>query len=100
MPILERNVERSFVTRMKRIGVTTIKFTPTGHVGWPDRLVLIPGGSPLFIEFKRPGEVLRERQQLVHRHLVELGYNVRTFDDADKAVNYVIGMAHLEARRG
>lgn len=45
--------------------------------GWPDRLILGPGGTIFFIEFKRDvNEDLRKLQKHVRKFLQQLGFNV------------------------
>src|SRR5690606_35937510 len=61
--ILERDVERPVAHRaLQELGVFSIKIAAAQETGYPDRLFLIPGGRPLFIEFKRPGEEPTPRQ--------------------------------------
>jgi hypothetical protein len=76
---IERRVcERAF----NELGVDNFKW---GVDGWPDRVYLMPGGRPFLIEFKRPGESLRPRQEFRIECLKLWGYNVEVHDDADRA---------------
>lgn len=70
-----------------RHGVPNLKL---GQHGWPDRLFLIPGGRPLLIEFKAPGEEPRPRQAERHRTLRKLGYDVEVHDDKAQALEAVL----------
>ena len=72
--------------------------TPQGQTGYPDRMFLIPGGRPLLIEFKLPGEEPRAKQGHIHGVLKELGYNVQVHDDYDEAMK-AIEEAVYESRR-
>src|SRR5690606_14277269 len=66
--ILDRDVERPAARRaLQELGVFSIKIAAAQETGYPDRLFLIPGGRPLFIEFKRPGERPTPRQRLIHK---------------------------------
>jgi len=69
-------------------GIHSIKLDVSGHNGHPDRLFFIPGGRPLLIEFKRPGEEVEPGsvQEYVIESLVKLGYNVQTHDSAEEAL--------------
>jgi len=88
--ILESTIERKFVDRVREeFNIETLKLELRHNAGWPDRLLLIPGGRPLFIEFKRPGEDLGTLQRYRHDVLRELGYEVRTFDRVSSAMLYV-----------
>ena len=56
----EAKVERKVCDdALKKLGVPSFKW---GVDGWPDRIFLIPGGRPFFIEFKAPGEEPNPRQ--------------------------------------
>jgi len=87
---------------LQRYGIKSIKLTPSQSTGYPDRLFFMPGGRPLFIEFKRPGEQLRPKQRYIMRQLQKLGYNVHVCDsdqDAIKVVRNCIAKLSLEPRR-
>ena len=49
--------------------------------GWPDRLVLLPGGKLAFVELKAPGEHPRPLQLRRHDQLRALGFPVFVLDD-------------------
>lgn len=44
--------------------------------GWPDRLILGPGPTVYFIEFKRVGKDAEKLQRFVHKLLRKLGLKV------------------------
>jgi len=46
--------------------------------GMPDRLCFLPGGRLYLVETKRPTGKLRLFQQVAHRGLKRLGFDVRT----------------------
>lgn len=102
--MLERTVERTACQRaLSELGVASMKLAAQGQRSWPDRLFLIPGGRPLLIEFKAPGEGPRVDQLQCHNILRMLGYQVEVCDDADDALNYIrkaLDAARLPARRG
>jgi hypothetical protein len=64
---------------------------------WPDQLFLIPGGRPLFIEFKKPGEVPTEKQAHRIKQLRDLGYDVEVCDSKEQGIACV--GAAMEAAR-
>lgn len=71
---LERNIEQGALKAVFKLGVLSIKLVGGG--GQPDRMFIIPGGRPLFIEFKRPGGVLSKTQEFTIRRLRHYGYRV------------------------
>jgi hypothetical protein len=54
-----------------------------------DRIIFLPNGRTVFLEFKREGEDLRPLQEHVHEQLRQLGFVVMVFDDAAEATRYV-----------
>jgi hypothetical protein len=72
-----------------QLGVRSLQLNLHFDAGWPDRLLLIPGGKPLFIEFKRPGEVPRPLQAQRIDTLRALGYDVSVIDDYDKGMQII-----------
>jgi len=80
---VERRVARDAVTLY---GVVSFKLTLRHNAGWPDRLFLVPGGRPLFIEFKRPGEPPNPLQWHRIATLNGLIYDVEVHDDYDAAM--------------
>lgn len=87
---LEVSIEEAAVEKIKQLfGILGLKFNTRSGNGWPDRIFLIPGGRPLFIEFKRPGKDLEPLQADVHRQLREIGYDVEAADNIPDAVDLV-----------
>lgn len=70
--------------------IVGLKLNVHGRIGWPDRCFFIPGGKPVLVEFKRPGESVGPKQAHVHRYLQALGYAIQTFDDVTAAVAFVV----------
>ena len=85
--MLEKTVEREVCRRaLLELGVSNMKLAAQGQRGWPDRLFLIPGGRPLLIEFKAPGEEPRPDQEGCIKILKLLGYAVEVHDDEHAAM--------------
>ena len=88
---LEANIERRACTRaLRELGVRSLKLNVRGQTGWPDRLFMIPGGRPLFIEFKRPGGELSARQQYMIKMIKHRGYEVQVHDTIDGAFQAIL----------
>lgn len=87
---LEKHIEGEACRQvLVRFRVRSVKFTPAGVRGYPDRFFWIPGGRPLLIEFKRPGFPLEPLQVHRHEELKELGYDVETHETVEGAVRAV-----------
>jgi len=81
---LEIEIELEFTSKVKALGCMCFKLEIKGRKGATDRLVVIPGGKVLFIEFKRPGKLhntsphqivfMRELRNINHEALVTDSY--------------------------
>lgn len=71
----ESTVENYLLARVKVL--RGLAFKMRFMRGWPDRLVLLPGGVVLFVELKRPvGGVFEPLQLRIHSKLRRLGMAV------------------------
>lgn len=87
MPVLESSIERRVCqVAATAWGLRNFKLTIEGQRGWPDRLFLIPGGRPLLIEFKRPGEKPDPLQEHRLATLKALGYDATWHNTVDGAL--------------
>lgn len=74
--MLEADIEKYLVKRVKEIGGVPYKFTSPAHRGVPDRLCVLPCGKIAFVEVKREGGVISKLQQAEHNTLRNLGHMV------------------------
>ena len=86
--VIRRDQESSLKRRVmaaavREFGLHSIRLD---HNGWNDQLILIPGGRPLFAEFKVKGEEPRVLQVRRHDTLGALGYDVVVWDDYETAM--------------
>lgn len=91
--MLERDVEAAFVRRLKKeLGLTSAKLKAISNAGWPDRMVPLPNGRVIFIEFKAPGKEynLSEHQKIVIALLRSYGIPVLVSSKANEAIEFVI----------
>lgn len=87
---LEVTIENHACRRIfEELGVTNIKLTPKGRIGYPDRLFWVRGGRPTLIEFKKVGEKPKPFQKKIHADLRKLGYNVYWTDSVQEAFDIV-----------
>lgn len=94
----ESTVENHLVRSVKAVRGLTIKLRFLR--GWPDRVVLLPGGCVVFFELKRPvGGVFEKLQMRIHQKLRTLGFVVfvcRTKDDVNTAMEELCSSATLK----
>jgi hypothetical protein len=83
--MLERDVEKALVNRVKALGGLCEKFTSPSARSVPDRIVTLPGGRVIFVELKAPGKKPTELQKRDHQRRRALGCDVRIIDNKDDA---------------
>lgn len=83
--MLERDVEKALVKRVKELGGKCEKFTSPGRRSVPDRLVTLPGGKICFVELKAPGKKPTAGQLKDHRERRALGCEVYVIDNKEDA---------------
>lgn len=92
---LENEVEGHLRRRVEEVGGVCVKFLPDFARGFPDRIVLLPGGVLVWVETKRPqGGVLSPVQKVQHVLLRRLGQRVEvvwTKDQADDLMDSLVG---------
>lgn len=85
--IRESVVENHLIKRVKEHKGFTIKVRFMR--GWPDRIVLLPGGVFLFVELKRPvGGMFEPLQERIHDKLNVLGFYVQVWNTKEQIDNY------------
>jgi hypothetical protein len=77
----EKVIEKKLRERVKKLGGLAIKFFVLSFTGFPDRIVLMPGGRIWFVEVKSTGKKPRRRQPIVIALLRKLGFEVWVIDD-------------------
>lgn len=80
----ESKIENYLKKQVEKIGGKAYKWNPTGVIGVPDRMVLLPGGKVIFVELKAPGKKLRKIQEHRAKELRELGFQVECLDTMEK----------------
>ena len=88
----EASVERSFCDRLKRSGCLVYKFISPGNNGVPDRIVITPEGSVIFVELKTEIGRLRGEQKSQIRKLKRHGQDGRVSYGADEVDQFVRGV--------
>ena len=72
------------------LGIKGSKLVTPGDTGYPDRIFWVPGGKPVMIEFKRPGELPTPKQLYIHNQLRALGYTVEVHSNEIRAFQAII----------
>ena len=85
----EKYIEKKLRDEVMRRGGICEKWT-SGTSGWPDRIVLLPGGKVGFVELKAPGKKPRKLQAHRHNQLRDLGILIFVIDD----VSQIGGVLH------
>ncbi len=91
MARLEADEERDFAKWCKKQDILTIKFTPFGDCGWPDRICIMPGGLHVWMEMKRRGKKPRRLQDHRIQMLRIRGANAHWADCAEDAIEILEG---------
>lgn len=76
----EKAIEKYLVRKVAEAGGIALKFTSSIADGYPDRLVLLPGGRTIWVEVKRTGEKPRRLQTVRMEELNALGQHVHWVD--------------------
>jgi len=86
---LEKKAEQEFCKWVKTIGGTAVKFADPSRPGAPDRIVLLPHGVAVFVEFKRPGKAPRENQKMWINWLQNRGFAAIVTDNAEEPITLI-----------
>ncbi len=79
--MLEKDIERKLMMRVKSAGGLALKFISPGFVGVPDRVILMPNGKIAFAELKAKGKKPRPIQVRRIEQLRKLGFKVYVIDN-------------------
>lgn len=80
----EKLLEANLFRGVKEKGGHALKFSSHTETGYPDRLVLMPGGKVYWVELKSEKEKPRLLQKIRHDELRALGFEVFVIDTTDK----------------
>ena len=82
--VSEKAIEAYLVRKVKDLGGVCLKYSNPGVVGYPDRVVLLPGGFVVWVELKSKGRKPNRVQQLRIDQLRAMGHNVAVVDGKDQ----------------
>lgn len=77
--VLESEIERKCVGIAEKHECLLLKIEK--RRGWPDRILMAPNGSMMFIEFKKVGETLMPMQRHIHQMICAMQFRVEVVDN-------------------
>ena len=77
----EEIIEKKFVASCASLGINAYKFKIDGTKGAPDRVVFLPKGKVVLIEFKQPGGETSKHQDQFIKQLKNLGHECHVCDN-------------------
>lgn len=75
--MLEKDIEKIMVSGVKKLGGRAYKWVSPGNDGVPDRIVILPGMRPVFVELKTEKGQLSALQKVQINRLQDLKQDVR-----------------------
>lgn len=88
--MLEFDLEDDFVRWAEAQGGVALKVKIEGVRGFPDRIVLLPGGRIAFVELKRKGKCKIYPQQMKWlKKLQSLGFVATLSDDLEEIIDHI-----------
>lgn len=79
--VSEKVIEKYLVKRAGECGMLCLKYSNPNMAGYPDRLLVLPGGGVVWVELKSKGRKPTKIQQLRMSTLSGMGHNVRVIDN-------------------
>ena len=87
--MLEKDIEARLKRGVERAGGLCLKWVSPGCTGVMDRIVLLPGGRVIFVELKKPGGRLSERQKYMADKMKAIGLDVRCLWDMQQIEDFL-----------
>lgn len=78
--VSEKEIERYLVDSCHAQGLLCLKYSNANMVGFPDRIIVVPGGSVVWVELKSKGRKPSKIQQLRIARLRAMGHAVYVAD--------------------
>ena len=81
--VSEKAIERYLCRQVKKLGGVCLKYSNPEAVGYPDRVVLMPGGRCLWFELKSKGRTVTKVQAIRIGQLESIGHTVYVCDSKE-----------------
>lgn len=88
--VSEKEIEKYLCEQVKVIGGVCLKYSNPGVAGYPDRVVLLPGGVTFWTELKSKGCKPTKLQTFRIESLRQMGHEVYVADSKEK-IDELIG---------
>lgn len=85
----EKLLERKLREAVARLGGKALKFSSPYETGYPDRLVLMPGGKVFWAELKTTGRKPSSKQLVRQAELRRLGFLSEIIDNEETLNNFL-----------
>ena len=76
----EKALERYLTHAAQASGLPCLKYTNANMAGYPDRILLLPGGAGVWVELKSRGRKPTRLQAIRHEALRAIGHRVEVID--------------------
>lgn len=83
-------MEEKLRKKVEAAGGFCLKYPGNLFAGFPDRILLLPGGRVALVELKAPGRKPSPIQRLVHRKLAAIGFPVLVIDTLEEVEAFEI----------
>lgn len=95
----ESEIEKILVSEVRKLGGRAYKWVSPGNDGVPDRIVILPGKTPAFVELKTRSGKLSALQQVQVRRLESLGQTVKVIYGEEDLVAFFRGYGFIDTAR-
>jgi hypothetical protein len=82
--MLEKTIEQALCKRVKELGGSCDKYSSPSRRAVPDRIVMLPDNTLIFVECKAPGKVPTIAQKNDHDRRRAMGFDVRVIDSMEQ----------------
>lgn len=79
--VSEKSIERYLVEQSKQHGMLCLKYSNPNMAGYPDRVLVIPGGGVAWVELKSKGRKPTKLQQMRIAELTAMGHRAVVIDN-------------------
>lgn len=90
----EKDIEKILVNEIKKLGGRAYKWVSPGNDGVPDRIVILPGMRPVFVELKTEKGQLSALQKVQINRLQDLKQDVRVLKGLKEVKDFLEDCEH------